>query len=101
MRRRQHVTPFVSRESRFQPRQCNISVGQPQYEVRRFRHVSNFCTKHRYARSRAVQRRLTGVGVLEGVSSRRSVSSGPRPTRLWCKLPDTKHGPEVLRRHHW
>ena len=45
--------------------------------------------------------RLTGVGVLERVSSRRSVSSGPRPTRLWCKLPDTKHGPEVLRRHHW
>ena len=30
---------------RFQPRQCNISVGQPQHEVRRFRHVSNFCTK--------------------------------------------------------
>ena len=29
----------------FQPRQCNISVGQPQHEVRRFRHVSNFCTK--------------------------------------------------------
>ena len=29
----------------FQPRQCNISVGQPQHEVRRFRYVSNFCTK--------------------------------------------------------
>ena len=29
----------------FQPRQCNISVGQPQHEVRRFRHVCNFCTK--------------------------------------------------------
>ena len=29
----------------FQPRQCNISVGQPQHEVRRFRHVSNFCAK--------------------------------------------------------
>ena len=31
----------------FQPRQCNISVGQPQHEVRRFRYVSNFCTKSR------------------------------------------------------
>ena len=29
----------------FQPRQLNISVGQPQHEVRRFGHVSNFCTK--------------------------------------------------------
>ena len=29
----------------FQPRQCNISVGQPQHEVRRFRYVSNFSTK--------------------------------------------------------
>ena len=29
----------------FQPRQCNISVGQPRHEVRRSRHVSNFCTK--------------------------------------------------------
>ena len=32
-------------KSRFQPRQCNISGGQPQHEVRRFGHVSNFCTK--------------------------------------------------------
>ena len=32
-------------KSRFQPRQWNISVGQPQHEVRRFGHVSNFCTK--------------------------------------------------------
>ena len=32
-------------KSRFQPRQCNIAVGQPQHEVRRFRHVSSFCTK--------------------------------------------------------
>ena len=31
----------------FQPRQCNISVGQLQHEVRRFRYVSNFCTKSR------------------------------------------------------
>ena len=36
-------------KSRFQPRQCNISVGQPRHEVRRFRHVSNFCTKSRLA----------------------------------------------------
>ena len=28
-------------------RQCNISAGQPQHEVRRFRYVSNFCTKSR------------------------------------------------------
>ena len=28
-----------------QPRQWNSSVGQPQHEVRRFRYVSNFCTK--------------------------------------------------------
>ena len=34
----------------FQPRQCNISVGQPQHEVRRFRYVSNFCTKSRRVR---------------------------------------------------
>ena len=32
-------------------RQCNISVGQPQHEVRRFRHVSNFCTKSRLPHS--------------------------------------------------
>ena len=31
----------------FQPRQWNMSVGQPQHEVRRFGHVSNFCTKSR------------------------------------------------------
>ena len=30
-----------------QPRQWNSSVGQPQHEVRRFRYVSNFCTKSR------------------------------------------------------
>ena len=29
----------------FQPRQLNMSVGQPQHEVRRFGHVSNFCAK--------------------------------------------------------
>ena len=29
----------------FQPRQWNMSVGQPQHEVRRFGHVSNFCAK--------------------------------------------------------
>ena len=46
-------------KSRFQPRQCNISVGQPRHEVRLFRHVSNFCTKQHYARVRAVQGRLT------------------------------------------
>ena len=28
-----------------QPRQWNSSVGQPQHEVRRFRYVSNCCTK--------------------------------------------------------
>ena len=59
------------------------------------------CTKHRYARvpGRAEE---TNWGRCAGrVSSRRSVSSGPRPTRLWCKLPDPKHGPGVLRRHHW
>ena len=28
-----------------QPRQWNMSVGQPQHEVRRFGHVSNFCAK--------------------------------------------------------
>ena len=38
----------------FQPRQCNISVGQPQHEVRRFRHVSNFCTKSRTERAAAL-----------------------------------------------
>ena len=32
----------------FQPRQWNMSVGQPQHEVRRFGHVSNFCTKSRW-----------------------------------------------------
>ena len=34
----------------FQPRQWNMSVGQPQHEVRRFGHVSNFCTKSREQR---------------------------------------------------
>ena len=32
-------------KSRFQPRQWNISVGQPQHEVRRFGHVSKFYAK--------------------------------------------------------
>ena len=31
----------------FQPRQWNMSVGQPQHEVRRFGHVSKFCAKSR------------------------------------------------------
>ena len=39
--------PLDCTKPRFQPRQCNISVGQPQHEVRRFRYVSNFCTKSR------------------------------------------------------
>ena len=40
-------------------RQCNISVGQPQHEVRRFRHVSNFCTKS----SEGSDRKLHSVAV--------------------------------------
>ena len=40
----------------FQPRQCNISVGQPQHEVRRFRHVCNFCTKSSLVAMRGPQR---------------------------------------------
>ena len=50
--------PLDCTKPRFQPRQCNISVGQPQHEVRRFRYVSNFCTKssleHLIVRAEAV-----------------------------------------------
>ena len=41
----------------FQPRQLNMSVGQPQHEVRRFGHVSNFCAKSRADHQRRRLRR--------------------------------------------
>ena len=37
--------PLDCTKPRFQPRQCNISVGQPQHEVRRFGHSSKLCAK--------------------------------------------------------
>ena len=37
--------PLDCTKPRFQPRQWNMSVGQPQHEVRRFGHASNFCAK--------------------------------------------------------
>ena len=46
------------------------------------------CREQRYARGRAVQRRLTGVAVSGCVCSWRGVSFGRRPSRRWCVLPD-------------
>ena len=71
----------------FPPRQCNISVGQPQHEVRRFRYVSNFCTKSsfggsdRTAHSDAHRRNDTGSVHPAGYHRTCRTSGDDRSTR--------------------